>query len=85
MTSSPIDATTTGLYCLILAENIASGAMTAQEQIDFQFRVAGEDRDMLERMARKAIPLHPGVETHTRADRSTVELRRLLSQVAAHA
>ena len=71
------------MYCVILAENIATGEMTAQEQIDFQYRVAGEDRDMLERMARKAIPLHPGVETHTRADRATVELRRLLTDVAA--
>ena len=78
----PLDATTTAMYCVILAENIATGEMTAQEQIDFQFRVAAEDREMLERMARKAIPLHPGVETHTRADRSTVELRRLLADVA---
>ncbi|MEM7092415.1 MAG: Rieske 2Fe-2S domain-containing protein [Actinomycetota bacterium] len=79
----PIDAECTGLYCVILAENIADGRMTAAEQIDFQFRVAAEDRDMLERLPSTAVPLHPGVETHTRADRSTVEYRRLLTDVAS--
>ena len=79
----PVDATTTGLYCVILAENIADGRMSADEQISFQLRVAAEDRAMLERLEPKAIPLDPGVEVHTRADRPTVELRRLLAEVAA--
>lgn len=79
----PVDADTTGLYCVILAENIADGRMSSAEQIAFQYRVAGEDRALLEQMSIKAVPLDPGVEVHTRADRSTVELRRLLSDVAA--
>lgn len=79
----PVDAETTGLYCLILAENIADGRMTAEEQVEFQFRVGAEDRAMLEQLTAKGLPLDPGVETHTRADRSTVELRRLLADVAA--
>jgi hypothetical protein len=32
-------------------------------------------------LAIKAIPLDPGVETHTKADRITVELRRMLSDI----
>lgn len=77
----PLDVETTRLYCLILAENIADGRMTAQQQIDFQFEVAREDRTLLEKIAVKGLPLDPGIETHTRADRTTVELRRLLADL----
>ncbi len=79
----PIDDDNTGLFVLILAENIADGRMTAEDQIAFQVAVGSEDRAMLERLRVKAIPLDPGFETHTRADRTTVELRRLLSDVWA--
>lgn len=79
----PVDVDHTTLYCLALAENIADGRMTADEHIVFQTEVAREDRELLEQIELKAIPLEPGVETNTRADKITVELRRVLSEVDA--
>ncbi len=77
----PIDVGHSALYSLALAENIADGRMTAADHIAFQSEVGREDRELLERLATKAVPLEVGVETHTRADRITVELRRLLADI----
>lgn len=77
----PVDREHTTLYCLVLAENIADGRMQPEDHIAFQTEVGREDRALLEQLAVKAIPLDPGVETHTRADRITVELRRLLNDI----
>jgi len=79
----PVDAETTKLFSLILAENIANGQMTAQQHLEFQSEVGREDRELLEQLVVKAVPIDPGIETHTRADRSTVELRRILADIAA--
>lgn len=79
----PVDRDSTRLYCIILAENIVTGAMTADEQIAFQFEVAREDRSMLELLTTKGVSLDAGAEVHTRADRTTLEYRRLLADVDA--
>jgi len=81
----PVDVDTTGIYLFILAENIADGRMTAEDQITFQQAVGAEDRQLLEQLVIKAVPLDLSIECHTRADRITVELRRLLADVAATA
>ncbi len=77
----PVDRDSTTLYCIALAENIADGSMQPEDHIAFQAEVGREDRELLEQLVIKAVPLDPGVETHTRADKSTVELRRLLRDV----
>lgn len=79
----PIDAETTAVYLVICAENIADGRMTAQDHIAFQGEVGREDQELLEQLERKAVPLHAGGEVHTRADKITLELRRLLADVHA--
>ncbi len=79
----PVDRDATTLYCVALAENIANGQMQPEDHIAFQAAVGLEDRQLLEQLVVKAVPLDPGVETHTRADKSTVELRRMLSNVFA--
>ncbi len=79
----PVDDDTTTLYCRILAENIADGRATPDDHIGFQEKVGLEDRTLLETLKTKAVPLDPGTETHTRADRTTVELRRILADVHA--
>ena len=40
--------------------------------------VAEEDRVLLERIVSKAVPLDVQAEVHTRADRITLEMRRVL-------
>lgn len=79
----PVDVDNTTLYCIALAENIADGRQTAEDHIGFQAEVGREDRELLEQIVRKGVPLDPGVEAHTRADKITVELRRVLNAVDA--
>lgn len=79
----PIDTDHTGVYLLMLAENMADGRMSPEEHISFQQAVGKEDRDLLEQLAIKAVPLDLTMECHTRADKITVELRRLLADIAA--
>lgn len=81
----PVDAGTTRLYCTELAENVADGRVSAEEAAAFQLAVAEEDCRVLERLEHKAVPLGPGVEVHTRADRITVELRRVLADLVVAA
>lgn len=49
----------------------------------FQAAVGAEDRGLLEQFHVKAIPLSTNVEVHTRADRITLELRRVLREFVA--
>jgi len=81
----PVDVDTTAIYLLMFAENIADGRMAPWDHIEFQQAVGAEDRQLLEQLVIKAVPLDLSVECHTRADKSTVELRRLLAEVAATA
>jgi phenylpropionate dioxygenase-like ring-hydroxylating dioxygenase large terminal subunit len=79
----PVDDDTTVLWCLQAAENVADGRVPTDEARAFQLRVAAEDRDLLERLEPKAVPLDLTAEVHTRADRITVELRRMLADLVA--
>jgi vanillate O-demethylase monooxygenase subunit len=79
----PVDASTTHLYALELADNVADGRVAAEDAIGFQMTVAKEDRELLELMEVKAVPLDLTVEHHTRADRITMELRRMLADLSA--
>jgi phenylpropionate dioxygenase-like ring-hydroxylating dioxygenase large terminal subunit len=77
----PIDADHTRLYCFDLRDDIADGRTTVQDAVDFQMAVAEEDRALLETLVSKDVPLDLGAEVHTRADRITVEMRRVLQDL----
>jgi phenylpropionate dioxygenase-like ring-hydroxylating dioxygenase large terminal subunit len=77
----PLDANTTRLYCFDLRNDIADGRTTADEAREFQLAVAAEDRALLERLADKSIPLDTQREVHTRADRITLEMRRIMADL----
>ena len=79
----PVDARTTKLYCFDLRNDIADGRTTVDEAVAFQLAVAAEDRAMLERLRTTAMPLDLNAEVHTRADRITVEMRRVLADLVA--
>ncbi|MEM9039211.1 MAG: aromatic ring-hydroxylating dioxygenase subunit alpha [Actinomycetota bacterium] len=79
----PVDATTTRLFCTDYRNDIADDPAEIGDAVAFQLAVADEDRAVLELLRRKAVPLDPGVEFHSRADRITVELRRILAELAA--
>jgi phenylpropionate dioxygenase-like ring-hydroxylating dioxygenase large terminal subunit len=79
----PVDASTTKLYCFDLRNDIADGRTTVDETVAFQLAVAEEDRRLLERIRVKATPLELTAEVHTRADRITLEMRRVLRDFVA--
>jgi vanillate O-demethylase monooxygenase subunit len=81
----PVDAVTTKLYCFDLRTDIADGRTTAEATVAFQMAVAEEDRRLLERLVSKSTPLDPTAEVHTRADRITLEMRRVLADLIAAA
>jgi phenylpropionate dioxygenase-like ring-hydroxylating dioxygenase large terminal subunit len=53
--------------------------------VDFEVKVVEEDLAVQEAYDVRALPLDPTVEVHTRADRSTLELRRMLGDLVAAA
>lgn len=79
----PVDRHHTVLWAVNWRNDIADGRATAAETTRFQEQVGDEDRRMLERLRHHGLPLDPAAEVHTRADRPTVELRRLLARVLA--
>jgi phenylpropionate dioxygenase-like ring-hydroxylating dioxygenase large terminal subunit len=76
----PVNATTTRLYCTDYRNDIRDDADRARA-VEFQTAVAAEDKAMLQRMHRKGIPLDITAEYHSKADRITVEMRRVLGQL----
>lgn len=84
----PVDVGATNLYCMQMDTAIPSPdpdeeRANVAHAIAFQQSVGAEDRQLLERIARKGVPLDLSAEVHTRADRITVELRRVLADLAA--
>jgi len=48
---------------------------------DFEDEISAEDRLLLEQFSTRAMPLDLTAELHTKADRHTVEMRRILSEL----
>lgn len=77
----PVNAKETRLFCTDYRNDIADTAEDRADAISFQLAVAAEDKALLERMHRKAVPLNPSAEYHSRADRITLEMRRVLADL----
>ena len=78
-----VDAGHTRLYAFQLRNDMGPGGVSLAEVIEFQNIVASEDRWLLEMLEMKAIPIDISSELHVRADRITVELRRMLADLVA--
>ncbi len=78
----PVAVDRTRLYIMDLSTSRAGGMGDPRQAIDFQLTVGAEDRVILEQFPHKGLPLTAGVETHIKADRITVELRRVLGDLA---
>ncbi len=81
----PLDRDRTRLWCFDLRNDIAAGRATVEETVELQRKVAEEDRWLLEQFAHRSVPLDPTLEVHTRADRITLELRRVLKDLISAA
>jgi hypothetical protein len=77
----PLDADHSRLFAVNWRDDILDGRCTPEQTIAFQQLVAAEDRTMLELLSAKWVPLDLRCEVHTRADATTVEMRRTLARV----
>ncbi len=77
----PVDEEHTRLFAVNWRDDIHDGRCTPAETIAFQQQVGAEDRHMLEQLPAKWLPLDLRCEVHTRADATTVEMRRTLARV----
>lgn len=75
----PVDRSTTVLWAVNWRNDIRDGRATEAETTRFQEQVGAEDRAMLERLRDPSLPLDLATEVHTRADRPTVAVRRVLA------
>ena len=76
--------TTTKLYCFDLRNDILDGRSTVEDTIAFQMAVADRGQACCSSgSATKATPLDVQAEVHTRADRITLEMRRVLLDLVA--
>jgi vanillate O-demethylase monooxygenase subunit len=79
----PIDAERSRLFAVNWRNDILDGRCSREETVAFQQMVGEEDRRLLERIRSKWIPLDLRAEVHTRADATTVEMRRTLARLLA--
>ena len=84
----PLDADNSRLYCAMV-RNDCDTAAQQQEAVDYELAVLAEDLRIIENLWDNEIPLDTGAsadgsvpqQTHTRADRSTVEFRRIMKRL----
>ncbi len=81
----PVNATTTRLYCTDYRNDIPNDPQEIADAVGFQLAVAAEDKTLLERIQTKAVPLVASAEYHSKADRITLEMRRMLADLVAQA
>ena len=55
------------------------------EAVEFERKIVDEDLALQERYADRRLPLDLTAEVHVRADRMTIELRRILGDLVAAA
>jgi len=81
----PVNSSTTRLWCTNYRNDIEDTPEERKEATKFQMAVGAEDKALLERSITKAIPLDQRYEVHTKADRITLEMRRVLIDLVAQA
>jgi len=81
----PVDQDRTELFAVNWRDDIHDGRCTPAATVAFQQQVAAEDRAMLELLPTRWMPLDLRCESHTRADATTIELRRTLARLLGDA
>jgi vanillate O-demethylase monooxygenase subunit len=78
----PETADTTRIFGYMIRNDMAElGVKELEAPPDFEDRISEEDRWLLEQFPNRAMPIDLQAELHTRADRHTVELRRILNDL----
>ncbi len=73
------------IYCTLWRDDLEGDAGRMQEAVAFEQVVLDEDLAVQQAYDTLALPLDPTAEVHTKADRATLELRRMLASFAAAA
>jgi phenylpropionate dioxygenase-like ring-hydroxylating dioxygenase large terminal subunit len=71
------------LFTTLWRDDLAQDSARLAEAIEFEVAVLREDLLIQEAFDDLVLPLGPTAEVHTRADRTTLELRRVLSDLVA--
>ncbi len=79
MWCQPMSRERTRVHIVMLRNDCATDEQI-QEAIDYELRIFREDLRVIERLMDTSMPLDRG-QVHTRADRHTVEFRRILRQL----
>lgn len=77
----PEDDQTCRIYTLVARDDLDGDADRLAEAISFEQKIVEEDLAVQERYRDKRLPLDPTAEVHIRADRATLELRRILGEL----
>ncbi len=78
---TPIDDETVRVYSSLWRDDLGGSEERMRDAIDFEIAVVAEDLRLQSRFAELVLPLDITAEIHTRADKTTVELRRILSDL----
>jgi hypothetical protein len=69
------------LFTTLWRDDLEGDVGRMAEAVDFELAVLREDLRVQEAYHELVLPLDPTAEVHTRADRATLELRRLLADL----
>jgi vanillate O-demethylase monooxygenase subunit len=73
------------LFTTLWRDDLSGDPARMAEAVAFEVAVLREDLNIQESFHELVLPLEPTAEVHTRADRTTLELRRVLSDLVATA
>lgn len=82
---TPLDGDHVKIYSSLWRNDLDGSLDRMADAIKFEVAVIEEDLALQSRYERLELPLDTTVELHTRADRSTVELRRILADLVQSA
>jgi phenylpropionate dioxygenase-like ring-hydroxylating dioxygenase large terminal subunit len=77
----PETAETCRLFTTLWRDDLAGDRTRMEEAVEFEIAVLREDLRVQEAYHELVLPLDPRAEVHTRADRTTLELRRVLADL----
>lgn len=69
------------IYTLVARDDLDGDADRLAEAISFEHKIVEEDLAVQERYKDKRLPLDPTTEVHIKADRATLEMRRILGDL----
>ena len=73
------------LFTTLWRDDLGGDERRMAEAVDFEVAVLREDLRIQEAYHELVLPLDPQAEVHTRADRTTLELRRVLADLVGAA